>query len=93
MKSDKTLFDDISPKKEATALERVKNLDAKISGAIEKVKMLKEEKTALERRIRELEGLLDKKNEEIEMLKSDKVTIKAQIEDLLNELETIETGQ
>lgn len=87
----KSLFDDISAKKEATALERLRNLDEKIAAAIERVKTLKEEKASLERKIKELEAALDMKNEEMEAVKSEKLIIKSQIEGLLNELETIET--
>jgi len=83
---------DISSKKEVTPLERLKNLEDKIANAIDKVKTLKEEKTALERRIKELEAKLEAQNHEIEKLQSEKTTIKSQVEGLLNELDTLEVG-
>lgn len=101
---EKTLFDD-SPdegeaeipaalshdrKKEAAPLERLKNLEEKITTVVERVKALKEEKSALEKKIRELEGLLNEKNRTIESLTAEKTSIKTQVEDLLTELETIE---
>jgi len=101
----KTLFDDDSPdkgnperpedifhdrKKEAIPLERLKNLEEKITAVVERVKALKEEKNSLERKIRELEGLLNEKNQTIESLTAEKTSIKIQVEELLTELETIE---
>ncbi|MDH4231503.1 MAG: DUF724 domain-containing protein [Nitrospirota bacterium] len=71
-------------------MERLKNLEEKIATVVERVKALKEEKSALERKIRELEGLLNDKNQVIESLTAEKVSIKTQVEDLLTELETIE---
>ena len=101
MKQNRTLFDDappvkkgggkgISNKKEDTPLDRLKNLDDKIVGAIEKVKTLKEEKSALGLRIKELEAKLSDKDHEIEKLQTEKTTIKSQVESLLNELDTLE---
>ena len=75
--------------KEDAGLDRFKNLDEKIANAISRVKELKEEKTALERKIRELEEHLDEKNREIERLSSEKVTVKNQVEELLHELDTL----
>ena len=101
----KTLFDDDSPykenperpegifhdrKKEAIPLERLKNLEEKITAVVERVKALKEEKNSLERKIRELEVLLNEKNQVIESLTAEKTSIKIQVEELLTELETIE---
>lgn len=88
------LSETVEPKtdKEDKPLERLKNLDVKIADAINKVKALKEEKTALERRIKELEALLDEKNGEIERLSSEKTSIKGQISELLSELESLEIG-
>lgn len=93
----KTLFDDNQfldqskdIKKEVMPLEKLKNLEDKITTAIERVKTLKEEKAFTEKKIKELEGLLNEKNQEIEQLKSEKNIIKSQIETLLNELETLE---
>jgi len=94
--SDGTLFDgtheeiEESEKKEAGALETLKNLEGKISVAIEKIRTLKEEKEALDRRVRELEAVLDRKNEELEKFMSEKNAIKGQIEGLLSELDGIE---
>lgn len=91
----RNLFDDdifSTAGKEDRPLNRLKNLDEKIAGAVNKVKALKEEKNLLERKIRELEALLDEKNREVERLSSEKSAIKDQIEDLLNELETVDLG-
>jgi len=91
----KTLFDDdtfSNAEKEDRPLNRLKNLDEKIAGAVSKVKALKEEKTVLERRIKELEARLDEKNQEVERLSSEKNTVKNQIEELLSELETLDLG-
>jgi len=71
-------------------LDRLKNLETKITAAVEKVKALKEEKSVLERKIRELEAVVNEKNIEIESLRSEKSSIGSQIQELLDELETIE---
>lgn len=103
MKQNRTLFDEapqvkkggekaISNKKEGTPLDRLKNLEDKITGAIEKVKALKEEKATLERRIKELEARLADKDSEIEKLQTEKAAIKNQVEGLLNELDTLEVA-
>ncbi len=68
----------------------LKTFEEKITYAVEKVKILKEEKSGLEKRIGELESIIDSKNQEIEKLTSERVNIKSQIEDLFNELESIE---
>jgi len=93
----KSLFDDdqiedVSKdgKKEVKPLEKLKNLEDKISTAIERVKTLKEEKILFERKIRELERLLDEKSQEVEQLRSEKNVIKNQLESLLSELDTLE---
>ncbi len=71
-------------------MDRLKNLEEKITAAVERVKALKEDKALLERKIRDLESLLDERNQEIETLKSEKSSIGSQLEELLNELDTIE---
>jgi len=90
----KTLFDDEhanqNDDKEDRPLDRLKNLDEKIAGAVNKVKALKEEKTALERKVQELEALLNEKNQEVERLSSEKNAIKSQIAELLSELESLD---
>ncbi len=93
----RTLFDDNketekskSVKKEVLPLDKFKNLEDKISVAIERVKTLKEEKIITDRRIKELEQLLDEKNQEIEKLKAEKNLVKSQLETLLGEIESIE---
>jgi len=78
--------------KEATALEKLKELNEQISAAIEKVKTLKEEKAELERKIKRLEGLMETKDIEIQALGTEKSAIKGQIEDLLSEIETVYPG-
>jgi chromosome segregation ATPase len=102
---EKTLFDDDTSrgessyennndsstiKKEVLPLDRLKNLEEKITAAVEKVKALKEEKNLLERKIRDFENLLNEKNREIETLRSEKSSIGNQLQELLSELETIE---
>ncbi len=76
--------------REVLPLDRLKNLEEKITGAVERVKALKEEKGLLERKVRDLEGLLDEKTQEIEALRSEKSSIGNQIAELLTELEAIE---
>ncbi len=76
--------------REVLPLDRLKNLEEKITGAVERVMALKEEKSLLERKVRDLEGLLNEKNQEIEALRSEKSSIGNQIAELLNELEAIE---
>jgi chromosome segregation ATPase len=89
----KTLFDNeiiADATKEDKTLNRLKNLDEQIAGAVSKVKALKEEKGLLERKIKELEASLDEKNQEVERLSSEKNGIKSQLEELLHELETLD---
>ncbi len=71
-------------------MNRLKNLDEKIAGAVNKVRALKEEKSTLERKIKELEAQLDEKSQEVERLTSEKNAIKGQLEDLLGELDTLD---
>jgi hypothetical protein len=94
----RSLFDDDQQteqpndvKKEVNSLEKLKNLEDKISIAIERVKTLKEEKGLTDRRIKELERLLDEKNQENELLRAEKNLIKSQLEALLSEIETLES--
>jgi septal ring factor EnvC (AmiA/AmiB activator) len=94
-----TLFEDMPggvatpPDNEEVPLDRLKDLDAKIAGAIEKVKSLKEENSSLHSRIRELEDSIAEKDAELRTVSSEKTVIKDQILDLLDELESIETVQ
>jgi len=92
----KSLFDDDQHMeqpndviKEVKSLEKLKNLEDKISLAIERVKTLKEEKGLTDRRIKELERLLDEKNQETELLRAEKNLVKSQLEALLSEIETL----
>jgi chromosome segregation ATPase len=85
------LFDDIISEKEGGSLDRLKELDTKIANAINKVKTLKDENSALKQQVEELQGRLIEKDEEIRGLSEDNLSIKDQINDLLNELDTIET--
>lgn len=71
-------------------MNKLKDLDKKIALAVEKVKTLKEDKSALERRVHELESMLNEKNAELDELNSDRTSIRGQINDLLSELEAIE---
>jgi hypothetical protein len=68
----------------------MQTVEEKISQVIEKVRILKEQKIAVERRNKELEEDLRTKDQEIEKLASEKNIIKNQIEDLLKELEGFE---
>lgn len=99
MSEDKNLFGEknregrIKPGngKEAMELETLKNLETQISGAIEKIRLLKDTKVSLERRVSELESLLDKKEEELLRVTGEKNGIRDQIEGLLNELQDLES--
>jgi len=68
----------------------MQTVEEKIAQVIEKVRNLKEEKSAVEKRNGELEEALRVKEQEIEKLTFEKNTIKNQIEDLLKELEGFE---
>lgn len=70
-------------------MEALKTFEEKIAIAVEKVKILKEEKNSLEKRVKELEDTIRLKDIEIEKLSKEKAFIKDQIEDLLNELDSI----
>lgn len=87
-----TLFDDniLKDDKEDNKLERLKEVDNKITAAISKVRTLKEEKLVLEKMVSDLEAQLAQKNQEIASLSSDNSAIQSQIEELLHELETLE---
>ncbi len=98
MKPEKSLFDDNTSDRvtknfqtEVPSLDRLKNLEEKISVAVERVKALKEEKSLLEKKIKELETILNEKNQEVEWLRSEKSSIGNQLEELLHELDSIET--
>ncbi len=65
-------------------------VEEKIAQVIEKVRNLKEEKSAVEKKNRELEEALEAKQQEIEKLASEKTSIKDQIEGLLRELDSFE---
>lgn len=74
----------------------LQSLDHKISSAIEKVKALKSEKTALEQTVKALEKkladqetLLAEKDKMIDTLGKDKADVRGQLEQLLAELESI----
>ncbi len=83
-------MDSLFKDKEVGRLETLKGLDEKISSAIEKVRVLKEEQASLQRRVQELETLLNEKDMEIERLRGEKTSVKGQLEELLSELESIE---
>ncbi|GBE01633.1 hypothetical protein BMS3Bbin06_00322 [bacterium BMS3Bbin06] len=83
-------MDSLFKDKEVGRLETLKGLDEKISSAIEKVRVLKEEQASLQRRVQELETLLNEKDMEIERLRGEKTSVKGQLEELLTELESIE---
>ena len=68
----------------------MQSVEEKIAQVIEKVRSLKEEKSAVEKRNMDLEEALKAKEQEIERLSNEKITIKTQIEDLLKELDGLE---
>jgi hypothetical protein len=68
----------------------MQTVEEKIAQAIAKVRNLKEEKSAVEKRNGELEEALRLKEQEIEKLSFEKNAIKTQIENLLKELEGFE---
>jgi len=72
-------------------LDRLKNLEEKITAAVERVKALKEEKNLLEKKIKDLEALVNEKSQEVEGLRSEKSSIGTQLEELLQELDSLDT--
>lgn len=79
--------------KEERPLDRLKDLEEKIALAINKVRVIKEEKAVLEQRMRDLEARLIEKDREIEMLLSEKTVIRDQIGELIDELEGLEPSK
>jgi hypothetical protein len=67
-------------------------VEDKIAQVIEKVRVLKSEKNALEKRNMVLQEALQTKDKEIERLAAEKSAVKEQLESLLKELETFELG-
>ena len=70
-------------------MDMLKTFEEKITYAVEKVKMLKEDKVKLEKRIEELEDIIKSKDREIDKLTGEKSAIRTQIEDLFHELDSI----
>ena len=64
--------------------------EEKITYAVEKIKMLKEEKNNLGKQIEKLESMIRSKDNEIDKLMVEKTSIKTQLEDLFNELDSLE---
>ncbi len=62
-------------------------IEEKILSALERIRILKQEKEELQKKVNTLEEVLKSKNQEIENLLSEKEAIKRQIEELLKELE------
>lgn len=62
-------------------------IEEKIASAVERIKMLKQEKEELQKRVNTLEEVLRTKNQEIENLLNEREAIKKQIEELLKELD------
>jgi len=90
--SDNNLFgagSDGKSVKEGSHVERLKDLENKITAAIEKVKNLKEEKGDLLEKLKGYENLIQEKNREIDRLSAEKDTIRSQVEELLSELESL----
>lgn len=62
-------------------------IEEKIVSAVERIKILKQEKEELQKKVNTLEEVLKTKNQEIENLLSEREAIKKQIEELLKELD------
>lgn len=62
-------------------------IEEKIVSALEKIRILKQEKEELLKKVNILEETLKSKNQEIENLLSEREQIKRQIEELLKELD------
>uniref|UniRef100_A0A7C4EJW0 Cell division protein ZapB n=1 Tax=Thermodesulfovibrio aggregans TaxID=86166 RepID=A0A7C4EJW0_9BACT len=62
-------------------------IEEKIVMALEKIKILKQEKEELQKKVNTLEEVLRAKNQEIENLLSERDAIRNQIEELLKELD------
>ena len=71
-------------------MNMLNTFEEKITYAVEKIKMLKEEKNNLGKQIEKLESMIRSKDNEIDKLMVEKASIKTQIEDLFNELDSIE---
>jgi len=62
-------------------------IEEKIVSAVERIKILKQEKEELQKKVNTLEEVLKTKNQEIENLLLEREAIKKQIEELLKELD------
>ncbi|HOA82483.1 MAG TPA: cell division protein ZapB [Thermodesulfovibrio thiophilus] len=62
-------------------------IEEKIMSAVERIKMLKQEKEELQKKVNTLEEVVKTKNQEIENLLSERDAVKKQIEELLKELD------
>ncbi len=71
-------------------MNMLNTFEEKITYAVEKIKMLKEEKNNLVKQIEDLERMMKSKDNEIDKLMVEKASIKTQLEDLFNELDSIE---
>ncbi|MBF0558146.1 MAG: cell division protein ZapB [Nitrospirae bacterium] len=71
-------------------MDILKSFEEKIAFAVEKIKILKNEKTILEKQVEQLENMMKAKDQEMDKLVAEKTAIKTRIEDLFNELESIE---
>ena len=71
-------------------MNMLNTFEEKITYAVEKIKMLKEEKNNLGKQMEELERIIRAKDNEIDKLMVEKASIKTQLEELFNELDSIE---
>ncbi len=71
-------------------MNMLKTFEEKITYAVEKIKMLKEEKNNLVKQLEEFESIIKSKDDEIDRLMVEKAAIKTQLEDLFNELDLLE---
>ena len=74
----------------AGGTKTMSSVEEKIAQVIEKVRILKNEKGALEKRNMVLQEALRAKDQEIERLTAEKQAVRDQIEGLLKEVETLE---
>jgi len=71
-------------------MNMLNTFEEKITYAVEKIKMLKDEKNNLAKQMEDLERTIKSKDNEIDKLMLEKASIKTQLENLFNELDSIE---
>ena len=71
-------------------MDMLKSFEEKIAYAVEKIKILKDEKAILDKRVKELEDMMKSKDQEMNKLIEEKTAIKTRLEDLFTELDSID---